>query len=225
MTCETTLEYLDDFALGNLANIPGDVQEHVTSCKACQKAVSGWSQIETMLDSWKIPAPPEDLVDNILTSIEIDNPFTLNQNKFIPGPWMVKLALAACLVFALTMGFYVSRAVRTSPEVLGLVQKPTAQPESQIQPVLATPTKSTYQVSVNIPLAKSVHIVGDFNQWQKQSTPLAKNEQGQWSVTLAIPRGYYQYQLWIDGKEFLLDPSNSRSVSDGFGGENSVILL
>ncbi|MCG3203374.1 MAG: hypothetical protein KCHDKBKB_00030 [Elusimicrobia bacterium] len=54
------------------------------------------------------------------------------------------------------------------------------------------------------PSAKSVHIVGDFNDWKRQS--LEKKEKG-WEITLSLKPGPYVYLYVVDGKR-IKDPNN-----------------
>lgn len=79
--------------------------------------------------------------------------------------------------------------------------------------------------SLSAPQAKSVELVGDFNQWQSGVTPLAgPDETGVWRVTLALPTTLtrIEYSYWVDGIR-LVDPTQL-VVSDGFSGENNVFI-
>lgn len=80
--------------------------------------------------------------------------------------------------------------------------------------------------SVIEPDAKSVHIVGDFNNWSKISDLLYDREgKGLWQITIPLQPGRYEYKFLIDGKKWIPDEGNAERVPDGFGGWNSVITV
>jgi 1,4-alpha-glucan branching enzyme len=53
--------------------------------------------------------------------------------------------------------------------------------------------------------AKSVSLVGDFNDWQPDATPMQKMPDGCWTVRLELRHGSYRYLFLVDGKP-MLDP-------------------
>jgi hypothetical protein len=46
-----------------------------------------------------------------------------------------------------------------------------------------------------------------------------------WSLTVRLPEGRYEYALLVDGQKVLPDPEASLYQDDGFGNENSVMIL
>lgn len=81
--------------------------------------------------------------------------------------------------------------------------------------------------TLHAPQARSVEILGNFNQWQSGATPLAgPDDTGHWSVRLAFPDdvGRIEYLYWVDGAHRQVDPDQP-VVSDGFSGENNVAVL
>ena len=77
------------------------------------------------------------------------------------------------------------------------------------------------------PTAKQVALVGDFNDWDREKTPLkpVQNGNGTWSVDVHLPPGVYSYAFLVDGKEWKADPRAPRSVGDDFGRPSSVITV
>ncbi len=78
------------------------------------------------------------------------------------------------------------------------------------------------------PSARSVSLVGTFNAWQKNQTPLHPTRvDGVWSVNvpLAVGRHEYAFVVW-DGKRerWVADPT-SESQMDDFGTESSIIAV
>jgi len=80
--------------------------------------------------------------------------------------------------------------------------------------------------SVYAPKAKKVFIAGDFNNWSKSADPMYdKDEDGVWTIVLPLKPGRYEYKFVIDGDNWIPDPGNPDRVDDGFGGENSVVVV
>lgn len=64
------------------------------------------------------------------------------------------------------------------------------------------------------PSARHVAIVGDFNGWRREGTPLVRDERtGRWGVTLALHDGAHRYAIVIDNTRRAIDPS-SRSIGE-----------
>ena len=60
--------------------------------------------------------------------------------------------------------------------------------------------------SCDAPEAKEVNVVGDFNGWNPRATPMARQPDGRWMVSLELSHGFHEYLLLIDGKP-VLDPN------------------
>ena len=74
-------------------------------------------------------------------------------------------------------------------------------------------------------MADSVHVVGDFNNWNRHSHPMERAEDDDmWELTLELEKGNtYQFRYLIDGNNWQNDWHADRYVPNPFGGENSVI--
>ncbi len=79
--------------------------------------------------------------------------------------------------------------------------------------------------SLHAPEAASVAVAGSFNGWDPQKNMLSgPDKHGDWSITLRLAPGRYEYLFVISGKEWLPDPAVP-PVDDGFGGKNSVVFV
>lgn len=56
------------------------------------------------------------------------------------------------------------------------------------------------------PWKKSVHLIGDFNDWDTAADPLNVDETGLWSIEKQLEPGTYGYQFVIDGETVIGDP-------------------
>jgi hypothetical protein len=113
-------------------------------------------------------------------------------------------ALAASMVAVITLG-----VMRSRPPVAS-----TVAPREPVQFVLVRPD------------ARSVAVVGDFNDWGLNDTALvATNHQGVWSVTAPVPAGVHRYAFVVNGKEWVTDPNAPRSAGDDFGLPSSALVV
>ena len=63
------------------------------------------------------------------------------------------------------------------------------------------------------PEAKRVSIVGDFNNWNPNATPMNRQPDGQWTASLELRHGYHQYVFLVDGAR-VLDPKATGRAKD-----------
>ena len=48
--------------------------------------------------------------------------------------------------------------------------------------------------------AREVYLAGSFNQWDPAATPMLRGDQGEWTVTMPLAAGRYEYKFIVDGK-------------------------
>lgn len=76
------------------------------------------------------------------------------------------------------------------------------------------------------PGARSVAVVGDFNNWGLNDTALvAENHDGVWSVSAPVKAGVHRYAFLVDGKQYVADPTAPRSSGDDFGMPSSALVV
>jgi 1,4-alpha-glucan branching enzyme len=80
------------------------------------------------------------------------------------------------------------------------------------------------QLSFYMPHAKSVGVMGAFNDWDASRSRLTRNENGTWTITLRVLPGSYEYQFLVDGKTRMTDPTAPATDSE-FGEANSVLTV
>jgi 1,4-alpha-glucan branching enzyme len=74
--------------------------------------------------------------------------------------------------------------------------------------------------------AKKVHVVGDFNNWNRLADPLVdRNGDGHWTLFYTLSPGNYQYKFVVNGAEWIPDPRNPESTPDGFDSVNSLLRI
>ena len=73
------------------------------------------------------------------------------------------------------------------------------------------------------PRAAAVYLVGSFNGWNANSTPMRPaGRDGVWEAEVSLSPGLWRYAFVVDGR-WLKPPDASLYESDGFGGENGVV--
>jgi 1,4-alpha-glucan branching enzyme len=79
---------------------------------------------------------------------------------------------------------------------------------SHIRPVPRFSTKKTVK-PVNficlVVAARRVTLVGDFNDWHPDATPMKRQPDGCWHVQVQLGHGHHHYMFLVDGKA-TLDP-------------------
>ncbi len=86
--------------------------------------------------------------------------------------------------------------------------------------------KRLVQFVLVAPTASDVSLVGSFNDWNPQSTPLRRTVTGgAWMVEVPLAPGRHQYAFIVDGERWMPDPSGAPAVEDDFGLPNSVVTV
>lgn len=76
------------------------------------------------------------------------------------------------------------------------------------------------------PDARRVAVAGDFNRWDVDATPLARDSRShRWSVTLAVRSGDHRYAFVVDGTRWVPDPRAGRSVRGDDGRIYSLLSV
>ena len=81
------------------------------------------------------------------------------------------------------------------------------------------------------PNSRQIRLVGSFNGWDCEATPMRKQANGMWTVTLQLVAGRYEYKFIVDGA-WLREPACEESdrgcphgVPNDFGTMNCVLNL
>ena len=80
------------------------------------------------------------------------------------------------------------------------------------------------ELVLGMPQARQASVVGSFNNWDLKKTPMTKDLAAGWKATLALQPGRYEYRFVVDG-QWISDPNAKETVSNPFGGTNSVLVV
>lgn len=152
---------------------------------------------------------------------------------------------AALLIsVAVMIGFVARGAMNTNS---GTLTSSVASNAPAIAPAIASATKSvaapalqqvdgaTDRSALRVPLqfvldarespaATQLSVVGDFNDWDVNATPMTLDE-GVWSVSLPMTQGRHVYAFVINGKDWIADPRAPRTKDADFGRPSSVVIV
>jgi 1,4-alpha-glucan branching enzyme len=94
-------------------------------------------------------------------------------------------------------------------------------------------TRSRYSAKRNLhradffchaPEAKHVSVIGDFNNWNPNATPMIRQPDGQWAASLELRHGYHRYVFLVDGKR-VLDPNATGRTRDSQDQPVSLVAI
>jgi len=189
-------DYLDGYLLPSQREV---LESHVQRCGRCRSLIGGLHRMDDRMEGLNdVEAPPR-LARSILEALPPDLHGPSQLRRGLTWGAAPALALLLLAVGGLVHGRFSLRSAVAEREV---------------------------EVALAAPQATSVAVVGDFNNWNPQRTRLVRSShEGRWSARLRLPPGVYQYSFVIDGTTWVRDPQSKTVLSDGFGGENSVIIV
>jgi len=81
------------------------------------------------------------------------------------------------------------------------------------------------QFIVDAPAAETVHLVGDFTEWQPTVELEDADGDGVWSGRVPLQPGVHEYMFVIDGADWITDPNAAGYQDDGFGQQNAIVAV
>ena len=77
-----------------------------------------------------------------------------------------------------------------------------------------------------VPDAQTVNIVGDFNRWSREETPMKRLKNGDFTVTLELETGReYKFKYLIDDVRWENDWHADRYERNVYGTDDSVVVV
>ena len=151
------------------------------------------------------------------------------RHAWLRRPWTVSFsplgALGGLAVAAGISAIFAMAARRSGGEsAMPLAAGTTAEQPVELHPVASTGLVARQFVFM-APDARSVHLVGEFNDWDPRRLPLTRREDGLWEVTVPLSAGRHEYQFVVDGKAWRQDPLAPLAPEGDFGQRNSVATV
>ena len=74
--------------------------------------------------------------------------------------------------------------------------------------------------------ATHVSLVGDFNNWNKDGTPMKRLKNGDFTATLTLePNKEYHFRYFVDGQRWENDWNADKYVPNSHGSDDSVVVI
>lgn len=95
-----------------------------------------------------------------------------------------------------------------------------------LKPELPKSLAGSVRFTILAPEAKHVSLVGSFNGWGKDATPMRiMDSSGLWSVDVPLKEGEHTFMYLIDGTRWITPPLAEDFITDGFGQANGVVIV
>lgn len=135
-------------------------------------------------------------------------------------------AVAFLMAASLVIGFFARGTI--AEDLLPQTGGPDASGVA-LQSVANVPSESRQvpvAVGVELANARTVSVVGDFNDWDPSVTPMQRvGKAGPWSATVLAKPGRHTYAFMVDGTTLVADPRAPRVKSSDFDGDASVMMV
>jgi hypothetical protein len=84
----------------------------------------------------------------------------------------------------------------------------------------------TFKIPSGPPEAQSAVVLGEWNGWNPDATPMKRGKDGSWSATVTLETGRpYHFRYLLDGRHWKNDEGADKTVRNPFGSEDSVLSL
>lgn len=202
LTCQDFGLLFQDYLDGSLLPSQREILEaHLRTCAACAQLLTGLARIDQRLARLEPVEAPDRLTRSILASLPAQAYRPSFARQFAQFAQFAALPVLLALLVA-------------SVFFKGNIFSGSATGKREVDVVFVSPG------------AASVAVVGDFNGWNPNRNPMFRGKDREiWRARLVLPPGVYQYSFVIDGTVWEKDPQAKNYLADGFGGENSVIIV
>lgn len=137
------------------------------------------------------------------------------------------IAAAAAVIVVLAVGAWAGVRWANARHARGtaLVTDPPSA-TTTARPAAAGSGATNVTFAFRAPGATRVTLVGDFNGWDPDATPLRRAATGEvWTVDLPLPRGLHAYAFIVDGADWSVDPSAPLAPETTFGRRNALLVV
>jgi len=90
-----------------------------------------------------------------------------------------------------------------------------------------TKTMRSCRVTFELPAdvqAESATLVGEFNNWDRESTPMKRRKDGCFTATISLKPGKeYRFRYLLDGERWENDHAADRYLPNDHGSDDSVV--
>jgi Carbohydrate-binding module 48 (Isoamylase N-terminal domain) len=181
-----------------------------------------------------LPAPNPLSTARIVAAVRARHAQAPSQLALVAA-WMREPTLSATsaaflAAAALVVGFVARGAVKpfdgASREMGTTTETPLPVGTTPVQPAANAGGEVAVAFLFDARNAKSVAVVGDFNNWDATSSPMKRfGSDGPWTTTVRAKPGRHVYAFLIDGSTVVADPRAPRARDLDYGGDASVLMV
>jgi Glycogen recognition site of AMP-activated protein kinase len=139
--------------------------------------------------------------------------------------WSVGVAAAAVVVAISATALTISRqtAAPDVPVLSASLGESAAQPTVTV--AVSNVSARPIVFELDAPNARSVQVLGDFNQWSRRGNAMQRGTDGRWRTTALLTPGRYIYAYLVDGQRFRSDPTRDAVEDHDFGVTGSELVV
>ena len=115
-------------------------------------------------------------------------------------------------------------AGRAKKSTAARTKKPTAARPRKPPAVSRPAGKKRVTLVAPIAGAQEVLATGDFTGWSAEGVRLKRRRDGQWSATVQLSPGSYEYRLLVDG-QWWNNPACEHRSGNPYGSQNDVLIV
>jgi hypothetical protein len=147
----------------------------------------------------------------------------------LPFPVRPRLVMAPVRALAAAIGFMLFGATAMYVVMSARSGGPAAVAASAPLGATGVPVQDSSLVTVRFmlvaPSAQRVALVGDFNRWSPDASPMRRARDGQsWIIEVGLNPGRHAYAFVVDD-DVVADPTAPSAVGEDFGVPSSVVLV
>lgn len=87
-------------------------------------------------------------------------------------------------------------------------------------------TLNTVVLFLDRPDATQVEVIGSFNNWSEKGVSMVwDKDRGLWVGALNLKPGSHEYAFRVNNREIIADPNAILNRDDGFGHQNSILII
>ena len=177
------------------------------------------SRIAGLIADIRYAEPPESLTEKVLANLKpkrptllerlwrrLRTPVSVTPLKLLPAG----VSVLAIFALALTL-FWPTPGERIVPQRINEVNEQGL---------------NTVMLFLDRPDATDVELIGSFNNWSQEGVRMVwDKDRGLWVGVLQLKRGSYEYAFRVNQKEIVADPKAILHREDGFGHQNSILII
>ena len=177
------------------------------------------SRISRLIADIRYAEPPESLTEKVLANLKpkklalwerlwrrLRTPVSVTPLKLLPAG----VSVLAVFALAVTL-FWPSPGERIVTERINEVTEQGL---------------NTVMLFLDRPDATDVELIGSFNNWSQEGVRMVwDKDRGLWVGVLQLKRGSYEYAFRVNQKEIVADPKAILHREDGFGHQNSILII